>query len=199
MKLNLTRKPNNNKRLTHVQLKQIKTQSKNLLITTKPNKNDPNTSNRWKPEEKTQFSSKRTSRRWSRTGEASFTSWNGSVRRVTIRVLDCSLDNDHDYRKRPCSQSLTSLQMVQASWGGEYCWLVRDSEPIRLLKSPRSLSVYILNIYIYTRFQKGWHFRNIYKYISLLLVLLFRPKKQKIYIFLKCQPFWKRVYISKLH
>ena len=116
MKLNLTRKPNNNKRLTHVQLKQIKTQSKNLLITTKPNKNDPNTSNRWKPEEKTQFSSKRTSRRWSRTGEASFTSWNGSVRRVTIRVLDCSLDNDHDYRKRPCSQSLTSLQMVQASW-----------------------------------------------------------------------------------
>ena len=39
MKLNLTRKPNNNKRLTHVQLKQIKTQSKNLLITTKPNKN----------------------------------------------------------------------------------------------------------------------------------------------------------------
>ena len=115
MKLNLTRKPNNNKRLTHVQVKQIKTQSKNLLITTKPNKNDPNTSNRWKPEEKTQFSSKRTSRRWSRTGEASFTSWNGSVRRVTIRVLDCSLDNDHDYRKRPCSQSLTSLQMVQAS------------------------------------------------------------------------------------
>ena len=39
MKLKLTRKPNNNKRLTHVQLKQIKTQSKSLLITTKPNKN----------------------------------------------------------------------------------------------------------------------------------------------------------------
>ena len=30
------------------------------------------------------------------------------------------------------------------SLGGEYCWIVRDSEPIRLLKSPRSLSVYIL-------------------------------------------------------
>ena len=28
--------------------------------------------------------------------------------------------------------------------GGEYCSIVRDSEPIRLLKSPRSLSVYIL-------------------------------------------------------
>ena len=30
------------------------------------------------------------------------------------------------------------------SLGGEYCWIVRDSEPVRLLKSPRSLSVYIL-------------------------------------------------------
>ena len=94
MKLKLTRKPNNNKRLTHVQLKQIKTQSKNLLITTKTNKNDPHTSNRWKPEEKNRFSSKRTSRRWSRTRETSFRSWNGSVRPVTIGVLDCSLDND---------------------------------------------------------------------------------------------------------
>ena len=119
MKLKLTRKPNNNNRLTHVQLNQIKTQSKNLLITTKPKKNDPHTSNRWKPEEKTRFSSKRTSRRWSRTREASFWSWNGSVRRVTIRVLDCSLDNDHDYRKRLCSQSLTSLQMVQVNCGAE--------------------------------------------------------------------------------
>ena len=27
--------------------------------------------------------------------------------------------------------------------------IVRGSEPIRLLKSPRSLSVYILNVYIY--------------------------------------------------
>ena len=34
------------------------------------------------------------------------------------------------------------------SLGGEYCWIVRDSEPIRLLKSPRSLSVYILICYI---------------------------------------------------
>ena len=28
--------------------------------------------------------------------------------------------------------------------GGEYCWIARDSEPIRMVKSPRSLSVYIL-------------------------------------------------------
>ena len=30
------------------------------------------------------------------------------------------------------------------SLGGEYCWIVWDSEPIGLLKSPRSLSLYIL-------------------------------------------------------
>ena len=39
--------------------------------------------------------------------------------------------------KTPSSHIIHSL-------GGEYCWIVRDSEPIRLLKSPRSLSVYIL-------------------------------------------------------
>ena len=32
--------------------------------------------------------------------------------------------------------------------GGDYCSIVLDSEPIRLLQSPRSLSVYILNIYV---------------------------------------------------
>ena len=37
----------------------------------------------------------------------------------------------------------TSSHIIH-SLGGEYCWIVRDSEPIRLLKSPRSLSVYIL-------------------------------------------------------
>ena len=37
------------------------------------------------------------------------------------------------------------------SLGGEYCWIVRDSEPVRLLKSPRSLSVYILIWYIIER------------------------------------------------
>ena len=39
--------------------------------------------------------------------------------------------------KTPSSHIIHSL-------GGEYCWIVRDSEPIRLLESPRSLSVYIL-------------------------------------------------------
>ena len=39
--------------------------------------------------------------------------------------------------KTPSSHIIHSL-------GGEYCWIIRDSEPIRLLKSPRSLSVYIL-------------------------------------------------------
>jgi len=43
--------------------------------------------------------------------------------------------------KTPSSHIIHSL-------GGEYCWIVRDSEPIRLLKSPRSLSVYILIKYV---------------------------------------------------
>ena len=34
---------------------------------------------------------------------------------------------------------------------GEYCWIVRDSEPIRLLKSPRSLNVYILSCIIFLK------------------------------------------------
>ena len=45
--------------------------------------------------------------------------------------------------KTPKSQIMDSLR-------GEYCWTVKDSELIRLLKSPKSLSVYILmfNVYI---------------------------------------------------
>ena len=43
--------------------------------------------------------------------------------------------------KTPSSHIIHSL-------GGEYCWIVRDSKPIRLFKSPRSLSVYILMLYI---------------------------------------------------
>ena len=34
------------------------------------------------------------------------------------------------------------------SLGGEYCWRALDSEPIRLLKTPRSPSVYIINTII---------------------------------------------------
>ena len=43
--------------------------------------------------------------------------------------------------KTPSSHIIHSL-------GGEYCWIARDSKPIRLLKSPRSLSVYILTTII---------------------------------------------------
>ena len=39
--------------------------------------------------------------------------------------------------KTPSSHIIHSL-------GGEYCWIDRDSKPVRLLKSPRSLSVFIL-------------------------------------------------------
>ena len=42
--------------------------------------------------------------------------------------------------KTPSSHIIHSL-------GGEYCLIVRDSERIRLLKSPRSLSVYLLMKY----------------------------------------------------
>ena len=48
--------------------------------------------------------------------------------------------------KTPSSHIIHSL-------GGEYCWIVRDSEPIRLLKLPRSLTAYILNLYIYMHLQ----------------------------------------------
>ena len=57
--------------------------------------------------------------------------------------------------KRPSSPIIHSP-------GGEYCWIVRDSEPIILLKSPRSLSVYILLVYSY--FNEGcrreWRMSN---------------------------------------
>ena len=51
------------------------------------------------------------------------------------------------------------------------------------------------NCEIYTRFQKGWHFKSIYVFC------FFGRNKRKnkryiyLYIFLKCQPFCKRVYI----
>ena len=56
--------------------------------------------------------------------------------------------------KTPSSHIIHSL-------GGEYCWIVRDSEPITLLKSPRSLSVYILISIIiiirnYSNYEGGW-------------------------------------------
>ena len=48
--------------------------------------------------------------------------------------------------KRSLSKKMgkTPSSHIIHSLGGEYCWIVRDSEPIRLLKSPRSLRVYLL-------------------------------------------------------
>jgi len=58
----------------------------------------------------------------------------------------------------------TPSSYIIHSLGGEYCWIVRDSETIRLLKSPRSLSVYILTLDIlYTflgAFKTTWLFRS---------------------------------------
>ena len=46
--------------------------------------------------------------------------------------------------KRSFSKKMgkTASSHIIHSLGGEYCWILRDSEPIRLLKSPRSVSVY---------------------------------------------------------
>ena len=44
--------------------------------------------------------------------------------------------------KTPNSHIVDSLR-------GEYCWTVKDSELIRLLKSPKSLNVYILMLNVY--------------------------------------------------
>ena len=56
--------------------------------------------------------------------------------------------------KTPSSHIIHSL-------GGEYSWIVRDSEPIRLLKAPRSLSVYILTVVSVTiavdYYISGWY------------------------------------------
>ena len=43
----------------------------------------------------------------------------------------------------------TPRSHVIHSLGGEYCWIVRDSKPIRLLESPRSLSGYILMSHVW--------------------------------------------------
>ena len=56
----------------------------------------------------------------------------------------CRLLKDLSLKKM--GKTLTSH--IIHSLGGEYCWIVRDNEPIRLLKSPRSLSVYVLIIYV---------------------------------------------------
>ena len=52
---------------------------------------------------------------------------------------------------------------------GEYCWMVRASEPIRLLKSPRSLSVCILMKNIPFERRKKWP-RQVYREVRLIKV-----------------------------
>ena len=56
-------------------------------------------------------------------------------RNASLRPPFCFCFEDHELR-------------IIHSLGGEYCWIARDSEPFRLLKTPRSLSVYILIRYM---------------------------------------------------
>ena len=57
-------------------------------------------------------------------------------KKVNPRILSTSKRSfSKKMGKKPSSHIIHSM-------GGEYCWIVWDSEPIRLLKSPRSLSVY---------------------------------------------------------
>ena len=63
-------------------------------------------------------------------------------------------------RSFPKKMGKTPSSHIIHSLGGEYCWIVRDSKPITLLKSPRSLSVYILILIIiiirnYSNYEDG--------------------------------------------
>ena len=61
-----------------------------------------------------------------------------ALKKVSPRILSTFKRSfSKKMEKTPSSHIIHSL-------GGEYCLIVRDGEPIRLLKSPRSLSVYIL-------------------------------------------------------
>ena len=67
------------------------------------------------------------------------------------------------FKDIPSYGSQSERVKIAVHWFGEYeCWIVRDSEPIRLIKPPRSLSVYnffiLINdmqMSIYNR--KHWH------------------------------------------
>ena len=65
-----------------------------------------------------------------------------ALKKVSPRILSTF--------KRSFSKKMgkTPSSHIIYSLGGEYYWIVRDSESIRLLKSPRSLSVYILSLCI---------------------------------------------------
>ena len=90
----------------------------------------------------------------------------GSEKRNPRGQLAFELQNNHVCEKRskksqPFSRILSTFErsfsqkmgktpnsLIIHLLGGDYCSIVLDSEPIRLLQSPRSLSVYILNIYV---------------------------------------------------
>ena len=61
-----------------------------------------------------------------------------ALKKVSPRILSTFK------RSFPKKIGKTPTSHIIHSLGGEYCWIVRDSEPIRLLKPPRPLSVYIL-------------------------------------------------------
>ena len=88
----------------------------------------------------------------------------GSEKRNPRGQLAFELQNNHEKRSKksqPFSRILSTFKrsfskkmgktpnsLIIHLLGGDYCSIVLDSEPIRLLQSPRSLSVYILNIYV---------------------------------------------------
>ena len=62
---------------------------------------------------------------------------------ITLKKVNLSISSTFE---RSFSKKLgkTPSSHIIHSLGVEYCWIVYDSEPIKLLKSPRSLSGYIL-------------------------------------------------------
>ena len=65
----------------------------------------------------------------------SYSKWKNAVLNPSKSFL--ALKKKKKLGKTPSSHIIHSL-------GGEYCWIVPDGEPVRLLKSPRSVRVYIL-------------------------------------------------------
>ena len=61
-----------------------------------------------------------------------------SERHVTSVFQGLSLSLRKAGRREPWEQGWHIIHFL----GGEYCWIVQDSKPISLLKSPRSLSVH---------------------------------------------------------
>ena len=86
--------------------------------------------------------------------------------------------------KTPSSHIIHSL-------GGEYCWIVRDSEPIRLLKSPRSLSVYILMQDIHWLSSQSDRAKNTIHCFSMYLMKIFLLYMRNISFIFIIMNIWK--------